>query len=590
MTELKNFRGIENTNFFELDRGFQLLMRDLLPTQKIDDAFASLVECGALAACRWNELANQANRAEHAPRIIKFNRTGERIEKIDFGLPVDQLRREAAEFGVLTKAKNQAHKFALVYLLAHNGESSLTCPISCTDGLIAATGAKGSNQLKEAYLEKLLSSETPFAGAQFVTERDAGSDVGAITTKAEAMTNGKWQMADGERQTASGEQKVESGAWKITGDKWFCSNPDEFFAVAARVDGPGRYGTNDIGLFFVPRVLPDGSVNNLSILRLKDKLGTRALPTAEIKFDNAVGFPIGPTNEGFKTLMNYVLNVSRVHNAVNACGFLHRTFLEARNYARQRKAFGQAIVNYSLVRETLLKLLARLWRQRLLVFKLISLIDENGLVPESEEQAMWQRFLTNLAKYRTAVKLTDSIKEAILLFGGNGIVEDFTVLPRLLRDAMIIETWEGAHNTLCLQIIRDMKRSRLLERYYTEINRSLETWPKETIPNTRNSFINALDQLKGAITHGRLADDSWTLRHARRIVDRLGDLLELVWMAEFADRYKGEDSTAALLTVVANDEFNASHSVMLSSSIEKVEKYVIALIDESVINADLAQF
>ena len=75
---------------------------------------------------------------------------------------------------------------------------------------------------------------------------------------------------------------------------------------------------------------------------------------------------------------------------------------------------------------------------------------------------MWHRFLVNLAKYRTAVELTDSVREAVLVFGGNGICEDFTVLPRLLRDSMIIETWEGAHNTLCLQIMRDAGRVALV--------------------------------------------------------------------------------------------------------------------------------
>ena len=111
-------------------------------------------------------------------------------------------------------------------------------------------------------------------------------------------------------------------------------------------------------------------------------------------------------------------------------------FLEARNYARQREAFGGAIIGYPLVQETLVRLLERCWRHRVLTFQMISLLDEHGMKPASEEQSMWQRFLINLAKYRTSVTLTDSIREAILIFGGNGIVEDFTILPRLLRDAI----------------------------------------------------------------------------------------------------------------------------------------------------------
>lgn len=513
LTELKNFRGIEDTNFYKEDKGFQSLLEELLPFDLKEEIFSSLNDCGTLTAGRWNDLANLANRRENEPQIIRFDRTGNAIGKIDFGLPVAQMRKEVAEFGVFTNSKNHLHKFALIYLLAHNGESCLTCPISCTDGLIEVLKARGSQELKEIYLPKILSSETPFAGAQFVTEHDAGSDVGAITTAAKPIENGKWQMAN--------------EAWQITGDKWFCSNPDEFFVVAARV-GETK-GTNGIGLFFVPRVF-EGKVNNLSLLRLKDKLGTRALPTAEIRFENAIGFPIGSTDEGFKTLMNYVLNVSRIHNSVNACGFLHRAILEAENYARQRKVFGQAIINFPLVEETLLKLNARLYLKLNLVFKLIALVDANGLVPEDEDQAMWQRFLTNLSKYRTAVQLTDSIKEAILLFGGNGIVEDFTILPRLLRDAMIIETWEGAHNTLCLQIMRDMKRSNLLERYFEEVSFAFEKWNESFLPNEREKFADSVNLLKASITKERLADDLWTAKNARRVIDSLGSLLELVWM------------------------------------------------------------
>lgn len=512
MTELKNFRGIEGTNFFEEDKGFQSLLKELLPSDFNEKIFASLNDCGSLVAGRWNDLANLANRRENEPRIVKFDRTGNEIEQIDFSLPVAQMRKEVAEFGLFTKSKNHLHKFALVYLLAHNGESSLTCPISCTDGLIEALKAKGSDELQETYLPKILSTETPFAGAQFVTEHDAGSDVGAIKTTAQSTADSGQRIAD---------------SWLITGDKWFCSNPDEFFVVAARV-GETK-GTNGIGLFFVPRVV-DGKVNNLSMLRLKDKLGTRALPTAEIKFENAIGFPIGSTEEGFKTLMNYVLNVSRIHNSVNACGFIHRAILESQNYARQRKVFGQAIINFPLVEETLLKLNARLYLKLNLVFKLIALVDENGLVPENEEQAIWQRFLTNLSKYRTAVQLTDSIKEAILLFGGNGIVEDFTILPRLLRDAMIIETWEGAHNTLCLQIMRDMKRSNLLERYYEEVSLSLEKWSESFLPNEREKIVAMMNQAKTSITKEQLADDLWAAKNARRVVDSLGSLLEIVWL------------------------------------------------------------
>jgi len=566
MSSLKEFQGIEGTDFFELDPGFQSLLKSLLPAESRDSVFNSLNHCGRLVAGRWNDLAREANKHEHLPKIVKFDRAGNPVEQVDYGTHARHLRREVAEFGVLTDARNELHKFAIVYLLAHNGEGSVNCGLSCTDGLIRAIEAAGSEFLRETYLPLLRSADTPLAGAQFITESGAGSDVGAVETEARPNSD---------------------GTWSITGEKWFCSNPDEYFLVAARpIDAPS--GTAGVAMFLVPRLLPDGSVNRISFRRLKDKLGTRSLPTAEIDFNGATAWAIGEPEAGFKTLMNYVINTSRIHNAVNACGMLHRAFLEARNYACQREAFGGAIIGYPLVQETLIKLLERCWRYRALTFNLVAMIDEHGLRPSDGEQSMWQRFLINLAKYRTAMTLTDSIREAMLLLGGNGIVEDFTVLPRLLRDAMIIETWEGAHNTLCLQIVRDAAKSSLLDRWRAEIEAVLRDWPRELLSQTRARFEQFFRQSLDEITKARLADLQWSATHARRVVDRFGSILEIAWMARSAAEHSKEDMTAALLTAASADFLLPGPSALDGSSFFSTSTHWPALIEETPVSADAA--
>ena len=567
MARLKDFQGIEGTDFFEQDRGLQLLLADLLPERSRAEIFASLHDCARLVAGRWNELAREASRAENLPRIIKYDRAGRFVEKVDFGPMTRQLRREVAEFGVLTRAESNLHRFAIVYLLAHNGEAGANCGLSCTDGLIRAVEARGSDFLRETYLPLLRSIETPLAGAQFVTEQDGGSDVGAIETEARANAD---------------------GTWAITGEKWFCSNPDEYFLVAARVAGAAS-NTTGIAVFLVPRVLPDGRLNQISFRRLKNKLGTQSLPTAEIDFKTATGYAIGDTGEGFKTLMNYVINVSRIHNAANACGFLHRAFLEARNYARQRDTFGNALINYPLIQETLISLLEKLWRYRLLTFKLTALVDEHGLTPEDQGQAMWQRFLVNLAKYRTSATLTLSIREAILVLGGNGIVEDFTVLPRLLRDAMIIETWEGPHNTLCLQICRDAARAPIVERWRAEVSRALERWPQDFLSLTRKAFERAFRQAIEALSSERVADRKWVETHARRLVDRMGDLLEIGWMIETSLRLAQEDSTPALLASVSGYYLLPCDNQFEHAILTALNRHALSLIEESPVKADVSQ-
>ncbi|MFY9553383.1 MAG: acyl-CoA dehydrogenase family protein [Blastocatellia bacterium] len=565
MARLRDFEGIEGQDFFEEDRGFQSLLEELLPQDEQSAVLNSLHHCARLVAGRWNDLAREASRPERLPKIVKYDRVGGAVEQIDFGASTRHLRREVAEFGVLTDTRSNIHKFGLVYLLAHNGEASVNCGLSCTDGLIRAIEARGSEFLRETYLPLLLSVDTPLAGAQFVTEQDGGSDVGAI--EAEAQPN-------------------EDGSWSITGEKWFCSNPDEYFLVAARPAG-ARPGTAGVAVFLVPRVQPDGQLNRISFKRLKDKLGTQSLPTAEMDFNRATAWAIGDPADGFKTLMNYVINTSRVHNAANACGFLHRAFLEARNYARQRDAFGGAIINYPLVQETLISLLERCWRYRTLTFKLISMIDEHGLCPADADQSMWQRFLINLAKYRTASTLTASIHDAIMVLGANGIIEDFTVLPRLLRDAMIIETWEGTHNTLCLQIVRDATRSDLIERWRDEINATLAEWPRNFLSQTRARFDQTLRQTVDELSADRLADREWAANHARRLVDRLGTLLELAWMAMTALRSAHDDSTAALLTVASAHFLLPSLNVFDEMGFGATVRHWTALIDESTVIANL---
>ena len=565
MPRLKDFQGIEGQDFFESDSGFQSLLEDLLPEEERLPVFNSLHHCARLVAGRWNELAREASKVEHRPKIVKFDRVGSPVERVDLGSLTRHLRREVAEFGVLTDVRSEVHKFALVYLLAHNGEASVNCGLSCTDGLIRAVEARGSEFLRESYLPLLLSVDTPLAGAQFVTEQEGGSDVGAIEAQARAN---------------------EDGTWSITGEKWFCSNPDEYFLVAARYTD-ARPGTAGVAIFLVPRVLPNGELNKISFKRLKDKLGTQSLPTAEIDFNQAVAWAIGDPADGFKTLMNYVINASRVHNAANACGILHRAFLEARNYARQRDAFGGAIVNYPLVQQTLISLLERCWRYRTLTFRLAALIDEHGISPADKGQSMWQRFVINLAKYRTASTLTDSVREAILVLGANGIVEDFTILPRLLRDAMIIETWEGTHNTLCLQIVRDAARSDLIDRWRAEINGALTEWPRNFLSQTRARFEQTFKQTLEEVSADRLADREWAAIHARRIVDRFGALLELAWMAGTALRRSKQDSTAALLTVASAHFLLPSLGVFDQSGFYETGRHWAALIDETPVASSL---
>lgn len=503
MKTLKEFENKVSENLFSADVGFQNQLKSIIGAKEAA-RLGEILSLWEKNLPTWNRLADEAARPEKLPRVEKYDRVGNRVEKIVLPMETRTIRTQVVEEGLWT-SPTEVEKFSKVYLLAQLGESGVTCPVACTDGLIRVMKALAPDELKQKYVPLLESGAFPLAGAQFITEIGGGSDVGAIEGR--AVPN-------------------PDGTWKIFAEKWYCSATDEFFLLLARPEGAPA-GTEGLSIFFMPRVIEsEGKLvpNALSIRRLKDKLGTQSLPTAEIDFEGSQAFLLGKKEEGFHNLMNYILNISRVHNAANSLGIHRRAFAEARNYAAQRMAFGSTLDQFPLIQETLVSILTQLESRRLLSIKLWKLLDEKGFLPEDNEQRLWHRFLINLLKYRTAFELTENVKEAIIIFGANGIIQDFSILPRLLRDSVIVETWEGPHNILCLQIMRDSIRFDFWGRLFKEIKGILAKWPSGTAPATRSLYERAFAHLQE--TAAALNKDNVPAQ-ARQIVDRIGDLLEI---------------------------------------------------------------
>lgn len=504
-SELSQLKPLRGHDFYRADPRFARLLnvyaakRDHQRLESVLTAFADRV------ANSWDRLVEAAALDYDGPKIEAYDPQGNLREAIWLPPPIRHVRREVVEAGIFDN-QSQVEQFAKVYLLGHLGEGSVVCPLACTEGLIRALQAVGSDFLRKTYLPKIRSAETPLAGAQFVTEQDMGSDIGALKTVAEPAGEGRW---------------------RLTGEKWFCSAIDEYFLIAARPEGAAA-GTRGVAVFFMPRVL-DGAVNGIHIKRLKNKLGTRELPTAEIELNGSIAFNIGPTDQGFKTLMNYVINTSRIMNAASALGFMGRAFLEAKNYADQRHAFGRKIIQYPMVQESLSRMRALFEARRALYFYLVARLDERPIEDLGSDEAYGQRFLINLCKYRTAIGATECTREAILQLGGNGTIETFSILPRLYRDSLIIETWEGTHNTLALQICRDGLRFP----FHDWLEELLGSWQsgraKLPLPEL-DQWIR--DRWKRAVpSFQKLQEPDWVSRHARHFIDDLGDILETACLA-----------------------------------------------------------
>jgi len=261
------------------------------------------------------------------------------------------------------------------------------------------------------------------------------------------------------------------------------------------------------------------------------------MPTGEIEFDGAAAEPIGDLGDGFRNLVGIVLDTSRFHNAVAACGLMRRAFTEARAYARRRVAFRRPIIDFPAVQALLAGMKTRSRAALATTFRLLEQTDRVDVGDGGEGLRAARRIGVMVNKYWTAIQATRSARDGIEILGGNGTIEDFTVMPRLYRDAIVIESWEGTHNTLCAQILRDFRVRGLHRTWLDRIAREIGELP----PDGTRAVADAL-----------LAD-------VRRRVERLVDADEVAaasWVRDVVDAMAVVTDWAAL---AAQDAWERAH-------------------------------
>lgn len=470
-------------------------------------------------------------RHREMPSHLPYNGIGERIDEVEFHPAYRRAGEAVWASGMLAVNRHGRGAFeqaALFYLLSHVGEGGHSCPAVCTAGLARALENRGSPELKARYLSDLchIDYDRCLRGSQFLTEVQGGSDVGANTACA---------VPD----------PAAPGAWRITGEKWFCSVADaDLFAVTARPVGAGA-GTRGLGCFLVPRTL-DGTPNGFRIRRLKDKLGTRCLASAEIDFDGALAWPIGAVEDGFHVAVEELLNTSRWLNAVGSTGIMRRAYLEASTFAQHRFAFGRAIGTLAAVREQLAVMKVEEQAALASTMALTGLLDHIDRGDATEVEGALYRLLVNANKYVTSITATDVVHRGIEVLGGNGTIEDFSPLPRLYRDAVVFESWEGTHNVLCAQVHRDCVRLGLVDPVLTWIRGELAAVGENDDADAVNTALDALEpRLRRS-----MADPEHAAHHFRRQLDRLTHTIQATCLlSEAAAEADGEKSAVASLFV-----------------------------------------
>lgn len=515
-------------NWFREDPNLHFILEQYLEPKMLEWAHQKLDRFGELCGTEMDQRAIHTDR-EGQPRLIKYDQMGNDISQVWVNEGYKQTIKQTYNAGIvgylyreipdLGRKGNYLYSYAQGYLLSQT-EPGFYCPVTLTMATAYLIDAYASPALKARFLPHVTSigQEELYEGATFLTERQGGSDVGANDVRA---------IPDGD-------------VYRLYGEKYFASNAGacKVAMVLARMEGAGPK-TKGLSLFLVPWHKPDGSLNQLTIRRLKDKLGVRAVPSGEVVFEGTEAYLVGQARKGFYYMME-ALNLSRVCNAIASVGIMRRAYLEARNYARKRDAFGRKLTEYPMVKDTLSNLSARQEVETSAVFSMIPLFERvmrshngQGEQVSQEDQAL-NRLLIALLKMRTAEIAIDFSHQAIEIHGGNGYIEDF-VTPRLLRDAQVLTVWEGTANILGLEVLRLLNKFKVHQAFIRYLQKELAGLPDQ-LQALRKPVDQGIAQLVELLTY--LAEQSQDVQtyHSKRVAHLMGDLYTSMIALRDADR------------------------------------------------------
>jgi len=394
---------------------------------------------GSAQAREWGRLAN-----EHAPRLHTHDRFGNRIDEVEFHPAWHSLMRVAVEHGLhaapWASARPGAHVArAAGFYVWGSTDAGHTCPISMTYASVPAL--RHSPELAAQYeplltateyhpgLRPPLSKRGLLAGMS-MTEKQGGSDVRANTTRA----------------VPAGD-----GSYRLTGHKWFTSAPmnDLFLVLAQSPDGAG------LSCFLLPRVNPDGSHNDLSFPRLKDKLGNRSNASAEVEYSEARAWLVGAAGRGVQTIIDMV-NMTRLDCVLGTATGMRSAVAAAAHHCQYRSAFGRLLIDQPAMANVLADLAIESEAATVVAFRLAGATDR--AVRGSESETAFRRLALAATKYWVCKRAPGHSAEALECLGGNGYVED-SGMPRLYREAPLASIWEGSGNVAALDVVRVLDRS-----------------------------------------------------------------------------------------------------------------------------------
>jgi acyl-CoA dehydrogenase len=504
-------------NWYEIDPNLRDLMDRYLSPE--DRAWAEE------RLRRWGEIcggpiaANADAIDRNPPRLERYDSWGNEVNRVVHHPDTLDSKRYIWEEGphaieAAGKEVPPVLNAAFTYLLSQS-DTGMVCATGMTDGVIDLVDRFAPPGAREELLAHLMapSFEDGWDGAMFMTELRGGSDLGTTETTA---------------------RQRDERTWLLNGSKWFCSNVDaRAIATLARPEG-AEPGVRGLALFLVPASRSDGTLNGIHIKRIKDKLGTRSVPTAEVDFVDAEAYIMSDPNatssesRGLNRMMTMV-NASRLGVATMGLGIARRCFLEATIYAAHREAFGRRLDDLPLVQETLLQMAVEVEGAGAIVFEAASQAGRSG----DEEARRLYRILVPLAKFRSARRGLEVASQGLEVLGGNGYIENWP-LARQFRDAQCHTIWEGAENIICLDVLRAIVKEQAHDALLGRVDEALARAEHPALASVRGAVEGARAEAVEALGLIASLPRDMQLLHARRLTGLLADLAEAALLTEAA--------------------------------------------------------
>ncbi len=547
----------DDLNYWTLDPTLRFEARRVYPDDEFEWASGLLEKFGDSVAGPIAENAEEIDR--QGMGLDTYDRDGEVANRVRYPAELEETERLTyEEFGLThdpfhappgrEKPVSLAHPLTMQALLSYN-DAGFVCPASMTVGAALVLEKFDDGENGETF-RRLTSRDHDehIEGAMFLTEKQGGSDVGANETRAEPQ---------------------EDGTYELHGEKWFCSNVDAEGALAlARTPGAPE-GTRGLSLFVVPHTNEDGEPNDLVIRRLKDKLGTIAVPTGEIVFEGARARLVGEEERGFRYVTE-MLNYERLTNATGAVGIVGRSLLEAKIHAANREAFGGTIQEYPLMKRDLVEMTVDYEAAAAFSFEAMRHYVERERrgadAGDDSDAYRLMRLLVPVAKYKTARMAVDTASYAMEVLGGNGYVRGFTV-ERLYRDAQVLPIWEGTSNILSLDVLRALSREAAHEALIPRVRGLLDV-EHPFVASIAETVEGRFVELQEALTTLATEDEEYAQYHAKRLADLLFDVVTasvLVHEAQWAIDEDGDGRKALVAEAFVRSRFGENEAYGVTS-------------------------